>query len=214
MVLCAGFTVNGRPCRRRVSHDGEMCPWHRNNLPNDIHTLTPIRIPSPPPPVSDEEDIEIHGDFISPGVVPHSVSSVAPHSVSGGVSDTEPIVAFRSVPAFNGFNIPNISHIETRDMINIINILLNDFSAPQDLLDQINDGTREFRIRFENECKETFNKYVSSSSKIQGDCPICMESVELVQCGSKVHGTCQDCLQSWFLKGKTSCPMCRCDLVV
>ena len=121
MVLCAGFTVNGRPCRRRVSHEGELCPWHRNNLPNDIHTLTPIRIPSPPPPVSDEEDIEIHGDFISPGVAPHSVSSVAPHSVS----NTEPVVAFRSVPAFN---IPNNPMIISNDLLTQIAIKSSGFT--------------------------------------------------------------------------------------
>lgn len=40
------------------------------------------------------------------------------------------------------------------------------------------------------------------------ECPVCYESEARCRftCG---HGFCEECTKSWYMKGKSSCPMCR-----
>jgi hypothetical protein len=40
------------------------------------------------------------------------------------------------------------------------------------------------------------------------ECPVCYESEARCRftCG---HGFCEGCTKSWYMKGKSSCPMCR-----
>ena len=40
------------------------------------------------------------------------------------------------------------------------------------------------------------------------ECPVCYESEARCQftCG---HGFCKDCTKTWYMKGKSTCPMCR-----
>merc|ERR1712046_246084 len=93
-----------------------------------------------------------------------------------------------------------------------MNQLLDHLRAFQSMLDILNDTLRRV------ECKlilDTLESSIHLEGDSENECPICMssfiEGAEKVKtaCGHEFH---TGCLMKWLRTGKSTCPMCRCDL--
>jgi len=208
-------TSSGHPCRNRVPLNGDKCHWHCHHQRTQPLDTTPQIRPSQrrvfhPPSISSFPSSPVSSFSSSP--VPSSPIPFVPSSPTFSSSTfsypSSPVSTspFSSTDTSSGRFIldlierwdENQPYINEIDMDNTFNLINNLYENPLCM----------------RNLETIIKKYIDKTSTVIDICPCCIESeTTLIKCGDTQHGTCESCITQWFNKGKTSCPICRANLI-